>query len=360
MLTTILTILKIIGIVLLIILGVILGLLILVLFWPYKYKISGDNREKLNGYVVLSWFFHLIHIKAYYLDDFNIEARVLGIKIYDKRKKDEAANKADYSDKSDKKTKKKTADDKKTDKKSNDSTEDLKSNDNTDVYESNDIESNDYDKNRASSDNAEDDIIYIDDDNEDDFDKYFDDESDKKASKKSDNKKGRKLFGTRKTISFTDWLWGIFDKVWDFIDDFPYKIIEFAEKPEKKINDIVDVIYYYDRILSSKGTEWVIAYIKKKVIALLRALKPSRCDINIDYAATDPEKAAKAYEVYCMTIPYQPRHTKMNVYFDHDEFKFDARIKGDFILGIVLYHAATLVFNKKVKKFIKLMKREGK
>ena len=152
----------------------------------------------------------------------------------------------------------------------------------------------------------------------------------------------------------------IFDKIWDFIDDLPYKISEFAEKPEKKIDELVDTICYYDRILSSKGTEWVISFVKKKIIAILKNIRPRKCVTNIDYASTDPEKAAKAYEMYCMTIPYQPKHTNMNVAFDNDDFRFDCKIKGRFVLGVLLYHGATLIFNKKVKKFIKLMKREGK
>jgi len=388
MLTTILTILKIIGIILLIIIGVILVLLLMVLFWPYNYKISGDNREKFNGVVVLSWFFHLLHIKAYYTDHFNIEARLLGIKFYDKQKKD-AKKDSQKEPKKDSKKLSHKEDVKNTDKDSDvqesyvkDSEvkeseikdEDLKESEHIDV----DINNSD----ERDIDSLEE-IYEIEDEDwtpEDDVKKKspfaklkakrksgnsnskknYNNNNNSTSSKSKDANKILNKFKAKKRISFSDWLWNIFDKIWDFIDDLPYKISDFIEKPEKKVNDFIDTIYYYDRILSSKGSQWVIDYVKRKVIKILKALKPSRCDINIDYASLDPEKATKAFEIYCMTIPYQPKHTNMNVAFDHDEFKFDARIKGSFILGTVLFHLATLIFNKKVKKFIKLMKREGK
>lgn len=346
MLATILTILKIIGIVLLVLIGVILVLILLVLLWPFSYRIYGDNRTKINGGVKISWLLHFVSVKAYYTDAFNIEARVLGIKVYDKLRKDA----------------KELAKAEKASHKKNDISENHNESENESEYKS--------EERNINIDNTD----YIDPEISDDFD-WDDLPSDdgkvwfKKKNKKSKDKKEKrnkskslnnikKKFTGKKVISFTDWLANIFDKIWDFIDDLPWKIQEFAEKPEKKIDDLVDTICYYDRILSSNGTEWVVEYIKKKVFAILKAIKPSKSAINIDYASTDPEKAAKAFEVFVMTRPLHPKATNMNVAFDHDDMKFDARVKGSFLLAPIVYHGLTLLFNKKVKKFIKLMKRE--
>lgn len=344
MLATILTILKIIGIVLLVLIGVILVLILLVLLWPFSYRIYGDNRTKINGGVKISWLLHFVSVKAYYTDAFNIEARVLGIKVYDKlRKEAKELAKAE-------KTSGKKKDSSKTEQEAEIQAEESNLNEqNTEVDNADCIDSEiseDFDWDELPGDDSK---------------GLF--KNNKKKTKEKKNKSKslnniKKKFTGKKAISFTDWLANIFDKIWDFIDDLPWKIQEFAEKPEKKIDDLVDTICYYDRILSSNGTEWVVEYIKKKVFAILKAIKPSKSVINIDYASTDPEKAAKAFEAFVMTRPLHPRSTNMNVAFDHDDMKFDARIKGSFLLAPIVYHGLTLVFNKKVKKFIKLMKRE--
>lgn len=64
--TTLLFILKIIGIVLLVILGVIVLLLLLVLFSPVRYKIQAKSEEKLSFSVRISWILKLLRIRIFY------------------------------------------------------------------------------------------------------------------------------------------------------------------------------------------------------------------------------------------------------------------------------------------------------
>lgn len=332
MLAVILSILKIIGIVLLALIGVVLALILLILFWPFSYKLYGDNLTNMNGGAKVSWLLHFISVKAYYNENFNIEVRILGLKIFDKLKKDSKLITE---------SKKKSAE----------------------IDESNNIKSDDIDSGNIDSGNIDSDNI--DSDNidsmiSDDF-AWDDMDSEPSSNKKKSDKSTsniKKKFISKKKISFFEWIGDLFDKAWDFIEDLPWKIVEFAEKPGERIDKIVDSICYYDRILSSNGTEWVVQYIKKKILAILKALKPSSSRINIDYSSTDPEKAAKAFEVFVMTKPIHPKNTNMNVRFDQDEMKFYVKVKGNFILAPIAYNALTLIFNKKVKKFIKLMKRE--
>lgn len=359
MLAILLTILKIIGITLLIILGTVIVILLLVLFWPFSYKINGDNRQKMNGAVTVSWFFHLLHVKAYYQDEFNIEARVLGIKIYDKLKKDGKFSSEDSVTSSDKKkAKEKKEKDKAKDKRT---VKDEESYEEIGLIDDNNLNI----ENDSNVNNEFDDNMNFEEEDEADFADWLDDSDSEKADGSSKEKKNlfKKIvskFKSKKKISFKDWLSDIFDKIWDFIDDLYFKVSDFCEKPATKVDELVDTYIYYDRILSSKGTDWVINFVKVKVIKILKALKPYRSDINIDYSSTDPEKAAKMFEIYAMTRMIHPKHTHMNVGFVEDDFKFDARVKGRFVLGVIAFHALTLIFNKKVKKFIKLMKREDK
>lgn len=62
-----LTVLKIIGIVLLVVLGLLLTALLLLLFVPFRYHISGSYvREVPDGTVYVSWLFRAVSLRLTY------------------------------------------------------------------------------------------------------------------------------------------------------------------------------------------------------------------------------------------------------------------------------------------------------
>lgn len=66
----ILTILKILGILLLILIGIVLAIVLSVLFVPVRYRVEGEKSspgwESANGTVTVSWLLHLLHLRAEY------------------------------------------------------------------------------------------------------------------------------------------------------------------------------------------------------------------------------------------------------------------------------------------------------
>ena len=63
-------------------------------------------------------------------------------------------------------------------------------------------------------------------------------------------------------------------------------------------------------------------------------------------------------EYYGLLYPVLPKRTKVTSDFTDDYLHFQIKIKGRFLLGYLIYHILKVVLNKKVKKFIKLVKRE--
>ncbi|MBR2274877.1 MAG: hypothetical protein IJ873_02265, partial [Lachnospiraceae bacterium] len=79
-----LTVLKTIGLILLILLGIVLLLILAVLFVPVRYQLEGVKNtaeQKLEGKAVISWLLHILHISAEYNGELNYCARVFGIPV---------------------------------------------------------------------------------------------------------------------------------------------------------------------------------------------------------------------------------------------------------------------------------------
>lgn len=73
----VLTILKIIGIILLVILGLLLAAALTVLFVPFRYRIWLEYRESLKAKVSVSWLLRLLEVKAVYDEGLDVDVRVL-------------------------------------------------------------------------------------------------------------------------------------------------------------------------------------------------------------------------------------------------------------------------------------------
>ena len=61
-----------------------LVLLIMILIVPIRYQAEGEYMEKQPGLRgKITWFFYLIYMKFWYEEEFRVQVRVFGIKVYD-------------------------------------------------------------------------------------------------------------------------------------------------------------------------------------------------------------------------------------------------------------------------------------
>lgn len=82
MLHVLLLILKIIGFLLLGILGLLLGLVLLVLLVPIRYRITGSYDEELEGTVKVTWLLHILSIVVSYQEDLLVTVRLFGFHLF--------------------------------------------------------------------------------------------------------------------------------------------------------------------------------------------------------------------------------------------------------------------------------------
>lgn len=332
-------VLKIVGIVLLCIIGLILALVLWFIFWPYEYFVKASKDQDINALARVSFFFRFISVNVIYDDGINIRLKILGIPIYDKKRKDAKLNKNkkhmefDQSEniKANKKATKDGFDDFDDFEMIKDSkkAESLKKTENaTDVIEDKSVIK---DKENISIDehNAGDEL---------------------KAAA-IDDKEG-----------FFSRLWSkptrLYEKVYGFFAKIPDKLESVINNIETSFDKLVDSYDYYVNLLNKKGSIYVIDLVKKKVIKILRSIRPRKCKALVMYGSTDPEKSAKVIELYSMLLLWLPKNAVLIPDFEDDYLKFDISVKGRVCIGYILIMGLSLVLNKRFRIFIKLLKRE--
>ena len=97
--TVILSVLRIIGLVLLILLGIILFLLLLILFMPIVYRIRGEKQEEIKAEAKVRWLFGLLRVSFVYPDPGQLQVKVLCFTVYDSTPKEPDGAGGDKSEK---------------------------------------------------------------------------------------------------------------------------------------------------------------------------------------------------------------------------------------------------------------------
>lgn len=329
-----LTTLKIIGIVILAVLGFLLFLILWLLLWPYTYFINASKTDDISAVVRFSFFFRLVSVIATYSgnEKLNIRLKILGIPLYDKKKRDLKKDKEASVEGG-------SVDEKefcKEDDKSEElglHTEDTSVNDkqeNPDIMDKSDTEHDEHEE----TDNSE---------------KISDIEksSDEQIESLLDRIKG--IFAKIKDF---------FYKIRDIICAIPDKLESFFENVENKIDSIADTYDYYTKLWNKKGTQYVYELVKKKIIKIIKSLKPYKSKIFVRYGSTDPEKTAKIIEYYSMAMWLLPKKTVLIPDFEDDYLQFDIMVKGHVWLGYIVWQGLSLILNRRFRILIKLLKRE--
>lgn len=320
-----LTVLKITGIVLGSLLGFILLLILLLLFYPFHYRIIANKHEEFAAKAKVFWLWHIISVTVDYRKELKTYIKVFGIDIYDLKKRKEQKEKEKEEKNSQKKSGKKSR---------NDSDEVLTSEEADELRK-------EKSKNEISEKSSE--------------------ETVKKSEAEKDDRKSGKRGKKRKKITFWQFLDRLEDKLFDFIIDLPDKVAAFWDNITGKIEEFIEKIDYYDRLLGSKGADEVIKMTKYRVGKVLKPLIPKKIMCSLDYSDDDPEKVAKMWQYYALSIPLRdgiPGYFDMNAVQGEKNVELDLTVKGYFFLGPILWHTAMLVLNKKFKSFIKRLKRE--
>lgn len=310
MLSIILTILKIIGVSILVILGIILFLLLIVGFVPVQYRGKGTYQNKaiyVEGRA--TWLLHAVTALAVFENGkpFHICLRVLGLRIYDNVRP--AKVRSFQKNKKVKKTKNKS--------------EDVGEIQAASISDTNDTDNEKTVEKSLSVQKIED---------------FEDSPKDKNIFKKFFQK--LRIFLTKivnffKNITFT------FHKICDTIDKV-----------------LANIKYYLD-LLQLDRTKLAFASCKKQFLRVFKSIVPKKYRINLHLGFDDPSVMGEVLAVWGMLYPFHQGNIDIQPEFEQSVIEGDFYFKGRISIYVFVRAVCILLFDKNIKLFIKQLK-QGK
>lgn len=311
----ILTILKIIGIILLVVIACILLVAVAILFYPVNYKVNAEtNSEETTASVYISWLFQIFRFRLLYNSKEKLvyDLKILFFQILPEKEKADKKRKKGNDKKKEKKVSKNVNEKQKAEE--NDTKEETTR---KAEQQENKHKKDEQQENKQQKDSAP---------KTDDIEKAV--ENDKSFSKKISN-----LVETIKkkitNLKFT------FRKICD------------------KIKEIFSGYEKFREFILSEETKETLKFLNTQRKYLFRHIKPNKSDIYLHFGTEDPSTTGEILAVLSLVYAFYPWN--LNVVPDFEESCFEGKIeiKGKLQSYVFLILLWRLYGNKNIKKIIK-------
>lgn len=338
----ILTILKIIGIILLVALGLILFLLLLVLFVPIRYRIDAskdaEGEQQIHALIKVTWLLHLLNIRFLYPEEAYLRVRIACFTLFrsDQPTKEAASSKKNAAAEKKKESEAKTV---KTSKASREAEDTL--------LATEDVE--------GSGEQPQ----TMDEDGWSPIDKTQIKPDEKTEAPKNQTENATHT-ETDSEESISKWellrekiLWCI-RKIWKLLKNIRYTIQSIYDN----IRNIIHHIRYYYRVLQSELFDRTWEKYSKEVLCLLKRIAPRKIKGYLHIGMEDPATTGQILGYYGMLYPLIGEHIDVVPDFEHVILEGTLKIRGNITLFQAVRIACTIYFDKDLQKLIRLLKRE--
>ena len=319
MLGILLTILKIIGIILLVLIGLILLAAAVILLVPIRYHGEGAREEKiLSGSVKLTWLLHMISASASLSEDgTNIRVCLFGKTIYPKTKKPPKQSKA-------KKMPKQEAPKKSEKSEKPKQQSDTVSKEVATIYEPQ--------KPIPELPKKEKKVVY--------------EAPEAEKKQQSQKEKSARPDVKSKFEAIKQKLLAVKEK---FID---------SKAGIQKVKNKID---YWKNLLTSDPVKEAVGFLWKKTKGLLHHILPRRMTGRIHFGFEDPSKTGKTLAYFSMLYPFTKENLVIEPEFETEELilEGDIAFRGRIRLGYLVYVALSVVLNKNIRRQYKRLRQGG-
>lgn len=343
----ILTILKIIGIILLVALGLILFLLLLVLFVPIRYRIDAskdaEGEQQIHALIKVTWLLHLLNIRFLYPEEAYLRVRIACFTLFrsDQPTKEAASSKKNAAAEKKKESEAKTV---KTSKASREAEDTLLA---TEDVEGSGEQPQTMDEDGWSRiDNTQ---IKPDEKKEGELKDAPKNQTENATHTETDSEESTSKWELlREKI-----LWCI-QKLWKLLKNIRYTIQSIYDK----IRNIIHHIRYYYRVLQSELFRRTWEKYSKEALCLLKCIAPRKIKGYLHIGMEDPATTGQILGYYGMLYPLIGEHIDVVPEFEHVILEGSLKIRGNITLFQAVRIACTIYFDKDLQKLIRLLKRE--
>ena len=306
MLTILFKILSILGILLLILLGIALVVILLVLFFPVCYKMSGKkNAEETQFAAKIKWLFGLVRVSYSYPVPGKLLAKVLFFTVYDssEKKKNSAPGEDTHAAPE------------------RDITEEARETSRTsepsDASETSGQTLLSHDSDIAKTDPATD----------------TEASADAKISVEENPPVPQQETST-------------FGKIAGFFEKIRYTIRKICDK----IKYILKNISFYRELWNDPDTKGLLQHAGKRIGHILKRLRPRKLNVNARAGTGSPDTTGYLYGIYGMILPKLGKGVCITPDFEQAILEGDFKASGHFTVACVLFHSARLLLDKRLQQ----------
>ena len=316
MLDVALQILSVLGIILLVLLGLFLAVILLVLFLPVIYRVSGEGKGKdISLDAKASWLFGLLRVRFAYPDPGKLTVKALWFTVFDSASEAHEKTQTESS-------KTKTGEQEKPEEQENPERQEKEK-------ESQEISQPEESDSPGGAGSGEE-------DGEPQKSKSFPDSTDSdEEEEQKDSKKGFQISEKIKKIKYT------FRNIYD------------------KIKKIWQNITYYTELLQDRETRLLFLHVKRRVWKILKSIRPRKLKAQILFGTGSPDTTGYAYGVYGMLLPLLGPDVIVTPDFCEAVFQGSFSAAGHITMAVLIWHTIRILFDKRLKRFLNRLKHKG-
>lgn len=329
--SVVLTILKIIGIILLILLGLVLLIGSLILFVPIRYQLLLQCDQDIEVRAVISYLLHFIHVSiGYHEKKPNGKIRILGIPVYNFFPTEEQQKKKEEREKrkreKDRKKRQKQKTKKKREKKSKKASKQQEVQLPNSKIAQNKTGTKSVKYSGSSETISSDGVI---------------DHTGLDQKEEGWLKKVKNTYGKVKVF---------FQKVVDKVKKLKYTIIDFCNK----LRQGKDILLWYLDVFSRDESISAIKKAKYQLGRLWKHITPREIRGYFRFGFEDPSTTGDVFSKLCMLYPFYANHIIIIPDFENNTFKGELFMKGRIRIATLLHIGWKIIFDKEIRNLYEL------
>lgn len=314
MLGVILKLLSVLGILLLVLLGALLLLLLLVLFFPITYKAQGERRDdEATLHVSADWLFSLLRVRYAYPQPGKLTVKLLWHTLF--------SSDAEKSEADEKKSGKDTVKETKTADADKETKNPGKGGEPKAADADREIKNTATDKADTKEENEE----------KEEAEKQAEDTEPDNAAPENSADQGplaKKITKIKYTIR------GIYDK----------------------IKEIWENITYYADLLKEEETKQLFSHVCFRLGRIWKSIRPRHIKTAVLFGTGSPDTTGYAFGLYGMLSPWLGPAVNVTPDFTQKVLEGEFFVSGHITAAVILANGLKVLFDKKLKRFIKKLK----
>ena len=329
--------------VILFLLLLIVVLVAIILIVPIRYQVEGEFLEKKPGARgKITWFFYLIYMKFCYEEEFHIQVRVFGFKVYDSAK--ESSGKIKSKKKPGKETENVVEETSVDELAAWEKEMEAEAKEEAELASHMEAEFSKHRLQEKASDSSQKEQKVS-----SDIEQSSGQEEQKVPSniEQSSGQEEQEIASEQEKKSITDKIESIKNKVQDIIQ----KIKDIISK----IQDGKLKVEHYIELWNREETQTTFNRAKKKFGRMIKAILPRKWKLTGEIGFSNPATTGQLMGALGAMYPILGNKLQVVPSFENEVMNIEGSVKGHIRLGNLLYQVVSLLLNRHCFKFIKLI-----